>query len=366
MVLLTRAHDNLISASDANAPLAGGSAGQVVEHHQTWQVGPELAGKSLAAGVRVLCTISWARAKDWIEAGKLRVEGELCTDGRRPLRLGETVELELNARRPRPLLDRVAAAIVHVDEHLVVIAKPPGISTVPFEDGDRDTLDTLVQRVLARREGPGPGRRRSPRLEHLGVVHRLDRETSGLMVFARSWRAKQGLSDQFRAHTVQRHYLAIAHGQVATQTIRSHLLRDRGDGQRGSLERARGGAAKRSGRGPEAAKLAITHVELLEALPGASLVACRLETGRTHQIRIHLGELGHPLLGERAYTRDFAGPLEPAPRLMLHAAELGFRHPGTGEPVRWELPLPEDMQQVLERLRATRGRPEPPPRLAPT
>jgi 23S rRNA pseudouridine1911/1915/1917 synthase len=167
------------------------------------------------------------------------------------------------------------------------------------------------------------------------------------MVFARSWLAKERLAEQFRTHSVQRRYTGIAHGQVLSTTVRSHLVRDRGDGLRGSIERV--GEARRQDAGP--AKVAITHLELLEDLVGASLISCRLETGRTHQIRIHLGELGHPLLGERAYMRDYRGELLPAPRLMLHAAELGFRHPGSGAPVHWEQALPEDMQSVLSALR---------------
>jgi 23S rRNA pseudouridine1911/1915/1917 synthase len=118
-------------------------------------------------------------------------------------------------------------------------------------------------------------------------------------------------------------------------------MEDRGDGLRGSAR----------GRPPPSAREAITHVERIEALAGATLVGCRLETGRTHQIRIHLSESGHPIVGERVYVRGYAGPLIEAPRLMLHAAELGFVHPATQREMRWELPMPDDMRAVLERLR---------------
>jgi 23S rRNA pseudouridine1911/1915/1917 synthase len=160
------------------------------------------------------------------------------------------------------------------------------------------------------------------------------------VVFTRTWLAKQHLAAQFRSHTVHRRYLAIAHGEVRSATIRTHLMEDRGDGLRGSAR----------GIPPSAARLAITHVERLEALRGATLVACRLETGRTHQIRIHMSESGHPLVGERVYVRGFAGPLLAAPRLMLHAAELGFVHPVTERQVSWESALPEDMKATLARL----------------
>jgi 23S rRNA pseudouridine1911/1915/1917 synthase len=215
--------------------------------------------------------------------------------------------------------------------------KPAGISTVPYEDDREDTLDARVRRWLERRDP----RRAAGSRANLGVVHRLDKETSGLVVFTRTWLAKQSLASQFRAHAVHRRYLAIAHGTVRPGTVRTHLIENRGDGLRGSAR----------GTPPPSARLAVTHVELLEELRDASLIACRLETGRTHQIRIHLSESGHPLVGESVYIRGWHGKLIEAPRLMLHAAELGFGHPVTQRTVSWEQPLPEDMRAVIGRLR---------------
>jgi 23S rRNA pseudouridine1911/1915/1917 synthase len=182
------------------------------------------------------------------------------------------------------------------------------------------------------------------------VVHRLDRNTSGLIVFARTRRAAEGLKEQFREHTAHRRYLAIAHGRVEARTFRSHLMLDRGDGMRGSSERAR----EKGGKGVRGGKLAVTHVAPVELLAAATLLECRLETGRTNQIRIHLAEAGHPLVGETMYLRDFPGRPLPAPRLMLHAARLGFVHPVTGEQLLFELPLPADMERVLRALRPER------------
>jgi 23S rRNA pseudouridine1911/1915/1917 synthase len=181
-------------------------------------------------------------------------------------------------------------------------------------------------------------------------VHRLDKETSGLVVFTRSWLAKKTLTSAFRAHAVHRRYLAIVHGIAREGTIRSHLVPNRGDGLRGSVERRRGRARALPG---EKTQLAVTHVTVEERFDevGASLVACRLETGRTHQIRIHLAESGHPLLGERVYIRGWPGTPIAAPRLMLHAAELGFVHPATHREMRWTSPLPADMRETLESLR---------------
>ncbi len=172
-------------------------------------------------------------------------------------------------------------------------------------------------------------------------MHRLDKETSGLVVFTRTWLAKKSLSAQFRAHTTFRRYVAIVHGHIESRTFRTQFVDNRGDGLRGS---------RKGGGRPQEGQVAITHVEALEEMLDTTLVACRLETGRTHQIRIHLSEAGHPVVGERVYVRGFAAPLIPAPRLMLHARELGFVHPATGEQVHWERDPPEDFDATLKRV----------------
>ncbi len=248
-------------------------------------------------------------------------------------------KLALFMRAPKPQTARVQQLggdlIVYADAAVVVVRKPAGLSTVPFGDEPPDemTLDALVREVMARRDAI---RGRAP----LGVVQRLDRVTSGLLVFSRTFAAKKHLGQQLRLHTMKRKYLAIAHGDVPPGTLRSFLIEDRGDGLRGS-------ARQRQREG----QLAITHVEHVERLAGATLIGCRLETGRTHQIRIHLSEQGHPLLGETVYIRGFGGPLIPAPRLMLHAAELGFAHPIDERPMLFEDPPPADFQETLARLR---------------
>jgi 23S rRNA pseudouridine1911/1915/1917 synthase len=224
-------------------------------------------------------------------------------------------------------------AIVFADSQLVVVSKPAGISTVPFDDSERNTLIDLTRSLLERREQ----RRSAP----LGVVQRLDKETSGLVVFARTVPAKRAIKDQFRAHTVHRRYDALVHGKASATSYRSRLVIDRGDGVRGSTDNSTLG------------REAITHVRVLAELAGATHVECRLETGRTHQIRIHLSEAGHPLVGERVYVRGYAGTLIAAPRLMLHARELGFEHPSTGRDLDFSEPLPEDMRAMIERLTST-------------
>ncbi len=271
--------------------------------------------------------LSWGRARALVERGKVFVDGARILDSARLVRAGQNVEVDETARRPQANVPE--DLIVFADAHVVVVRKPAGVSTVPYDEGETGTLDELVKKKLG--------------IRSLGIVHRIDKETTGLVVFTRTWLAKKSLSAQFRAHTVKRHYLAIAHGDVPKKRIESHLIADRGDGLRGSARQREG-------------QLAITHVEPIEALREgdlrATLVRCTLETGRTHQIRIHLSEMGHPIVGERVYIRDFRGPTIPAPRVMLHAAELGFVHPKTERPVKWQEPPPADFLAVLARMRA--------------
>jgi 23S rRNA pseudouridine1911/1915/1917 synthase len=291
---------------------------------------------------------SWREVRRVIEVRRVRIGGELCLDPARRLREGLTVELLARpaARDCRPEWTKIR----YLDHHLVVVEKPSGIATVrhPLERGWpaqrkalAPTLEEIVPALIAQDEGriaKGP-------LPRLRVVHRIDKETSGLVVFARSVRAESELGKQFKAHTVFRRYLAVVPGKVASQRIASRLVRDRGDGRRGSTTLPTGG------------KEAVTHVEVVERLPGYTLLSCRLETGRTHQIRIHLAELGHPICGEKVYQRRPGEPPEPdpsgAPRLTLHAAELGFVHPVTGESLHWTMPLPPDLQAFLDRLRGS-------------
>src|SRR5262249_18049441 len=163
-------------------------------------------------------------------------------------------------------------------------------------------------------------------------------DTSGLVVFARTADARRSLAALFKSHDIERVYHAMAHGKVAAKRVESLLVLDRGDGLRGShghFRRARGAP-------PLEAKPAVTHIRPIEPLARATLVECRLETGRQHQIRIHLAELGHPLLGEHVYIRDYAGPKIDAPRIMLHAHALGFAHPRTGKRLSFEREAPAD------------------------
>jgi len=319
---------------------------QPAAQQEPLRVGDDLSGKSLDAVVRALFSLTWGKARSCIETGKVQLDGQTMTNATRRVHAGSEVSLRMSAPRPRPG-DLAKSRVVFLDTHVIVVDKPAGISTIPFgEETDPDTLDAKVRNLLAKHH-PDRGSRPA-----LGIVHRLDKETSGLIVFTRTWLAKKSLTEQFRAHTTSRRYLAIVHGDMfpearsGARTIRTNLITDRGDGLRGSVQRT--GQRERGGTAPQ---LAITHVEPVERLQGASFVGCRLETGRTHQIRIHLSEAGHPLVGERVYIRGYAGEPLTAPRLMLHAAELGFVHPSTQQPMSFSLPIPPDMEEVLARLR---------------
>jgi 23S rRNA pseudouridine1911/1915/1917 synthase len=193
-------------------------------------------------------------------------------------------------------------------------------------------------------------------------VHRLDRDTSGLMLFARSRAAEQKLTGMFRRHTISREYVGVCLGHVAPQTIESQLVRDRGDGIRGSLNASAAATNSAAGENTEhnepAGQRAITHVVSAEhfvAGPTAqkySLIRCRLETGRTHQIRIHLSEAGHMLCGDKIYFRNAQGALnlDPsrAPRHALHSDSLSFTHPFTGQHLKFTMPPASRLSQLVE------------------
>lgn len=307
---------------------------RAVADETAWTVdAASAAGGTLAAFVKARAGVPWSVAKRHISSGKVFVDGQRVTEIDHRLAAGERVELRMSAPRPRdPAREGV---LVFDDAHVVVIDKPAGVSSVPYEDREQGTAMDLV-RGAWRRMG------RAATEVPLHVVHRIDRATSGLLAFAKSKRAEVGLAAQLRAHEMERMYLCVAHGVVAPRRIESMLVPDRGDRLRGSTTRA--------GQG----KRAVTHVAVREALRGATLCEVRLETGKTHQIRIHLAESGHPLVGEEVYIRDFENAgrrVIASRRLMLHAATLGFVHPVTSERVSLSAEPPEDFTAVVEQLR---------------
>ena len=335
-----------------------------------------------------------AGARRLILGRHVHVNGNLAPDPDKRLKTGDVVKVFEHPRAAPPTAADVR--VRYIDEHMVVIEKPAGITTMRESDGRSDgkrrdrtaTLEEVLQRVvrervraaprveprvesrageskrparhpLARREGAsgGPGKlaRRGPlpesrpssRAPEVIPVHRLDRDTSGLMLFALSPEAETALTRMFREHAVERKYQAVVHGHPAARTVESWLVRDRGDGLRGSSPR---------GKDAPGAQHAVTHVTPVEAVGDYTIVECRLQTGRTHQIRIHLTEIGHMLCGERTYNRPAPGaqPLvdrSGAPRQALHSAELNFTHPVTGKQMRFTSEFPTDLADWLGRIR---------------
>jgi len=314
----------------------------------THHVQPEQAGQTLAALLRAWQPgHSWSKIKQLVRNRWVQLNGNVCVDPARRVKAGDVVKL---LDRPKAALPNEASIVlVHLDLHVAVVEKPAGMTTLRHpEEKDwparrkqlQPTLDELLPKVIARTEQRWPPKGPLPRLR---PVHRLDRETSGLMVFARTVEAERGLGRQFRKHTIHRKYLAVAHGLVEPMRIESYLVRDRGDGRRGSTTLK--GVGKR----------AVTQVTPIEYLEGYTVLECVLETGRTHQIRIHLAEKGHPLCGEKVYHKPLFGEAKEddsgAPRLALHAAELAFDHPITGERLQFTSDWPKDMRAFLQRLR---------------
>lgn len=308
------------------------------------------ARRTLEAALVKHLSVSRAHARRLVRDRHVRLGGQPCLDPGRRLTVGQRVEIVRADRHHNQSVKPGARSqsptgptpvVRFADTQVLVVDKPPGLTTVRH----RDEVAELGAR--ARRFLPPSLADLLPGLlgggQRVRAVHRLDKETSGLVVFARTAEAERDLGRQFRAHAVGRRYLAIVRGRAQPGRIESFLVRDRGDGRRGSC------------RQPGQGQRTVTHVSVLEKRGDFTLVECRLETGRTHQVRIHLAEAGTPLCGERLYDRpphgrplpDGSGMTRPA----LHAASLEFDHPLTRQRLSWESPLPADMKKLLKRLR---------------
>jgi 23S rRNA pseudouridine1911/1915/1917 synthase len=310
------------------------------------------AGRTVADVLKSRLRLGFSQARQLVQQRRVRVDGSRCDDPARRVKAGQRLEVlpvqQASKKSQQPLPGGVPQPVVrYVDAAVVVVDKPSGLTTMRHaEEADElgararrflpATLADLLPALLAKSD-------RGSAKKTILSIHRLDKETSGLVVFARTPAAASRLGKQFRDHTIERRYLALVRGKAKNQRIESYLVHDRGDGRRGSTSDAAKG------------KSAVTHVDVVENLGAYTLVECRLETGRTHQVRIHLGEQGTPLCGERIYDRPLHGPPLPdasgAKRPLLHAARLGFKHPRTGKWLVWDAPLPEDMAGLLRRYR---------------
>lgn len=295
----------------------------------TFTVASDDAGRRLdqVLAARV-AGLSRRQARVLLDIGGVFVDGRRLKVAGRPMREGEEVVAVLGGalgratkrtgREARARDERRLPAfrVVFEDEEIVVVDKPAGLLTAPTPESDRNNLADL----LSRRAGTA---------SRVFVVHRIDLDTSGLVVFAKTAHANRELSERFKTHDLERRYLAVVAGDFA----------------------GRGGAISR----PIAGRRAVTHVEVRERLGGrATLIGCRLETGRTHQIRIHLAGEGHPVLGDSRYGGTVLAVSDRTPRpprIALHATLLAFLHPGDGRPLSFESPLPGDLSRWLDELR---------------
>ena len=272
-----------------------------------------------------------SQAQQLIDAGRVRVDG-VARKRALPLRAGAqvTVSVPPPARatvEPEPL----PLTVLYEDDAVIAIDKPPGIVVHPAPGARRGTVVNALLHRLASVAGVGDP-------ERPGIVHRLDRDTSGVLLVARTVAALEGLARQFRERQIEKRYLAIVRGRLA-----SAGMIDRPIG-RHPRERKRMSVRSRRGRA------AVTRWQVLEYLPGATLVRLAPETGRTHQLRVHLAALGHPVVGDRLYgVRQVKGPT--FSRQALHAEESRFTHPTTGRTVVVASPLPPDLAGLLEALR---------------
>ena len=306
------------------APVAKG-ADDATTHALTFPA--DVAGQRFdAALARALPQFSRNRLRAWIDAGRVVLDGRAAAPTKR-LRGGERVVVQAE---PDPsefafLPEAIALSIVEEDDALLVVDKPAGLVVHP---GSGNWEGTLLNALLHH----APQLAGVPRA---GIVHRLDKDTSGLMVIAKGLTAHTALVRQLQARSVTREYIALAAGDIAKGgTVDAPIGRH--PTRRTTMAVAATG------------KPARTHYEVLERFRIATLLRCRLETGRTHQIRVHLASLGHPLVGDPAYGRK--GPV-PFPRQALHAARLALLHPMTGRHCTWESPLPPDLFGLINGLR---------------
>jgi 23S rRNA pseudouridine1911/1915/1917 synthase len=330
---------------------------------------------------------TWGQTREAILKRRVQVNGNLCLDQARKVNSKDVIKVWRESL-PKPVQPS-AVKIIYVDDFIVVVEKPPGItSTRHFEErlltkkrkqlqptleellpeslakhfesksketetdsGRNKRLPPLNQKTKKRLTGSDAQKQLERRMKRFDViaVHRLDRDTSGLMVFARTPSIAKVLGVAFRKHEVVRKYHAVVHGHPLEQTFDSILVRDRGDGKRGTLPVGR--------EEDSTSQRAITHVKSIEKIGPYSMVECQLETGRTHQIRIHLAEAGHLLCGDAIYHRAADGKVtldsSQAPRQALHSATLEFHHPISNELLKFKMPWPADLHKWLKSLRAS-------------
>jgi 23S rRNA pseudouridine1911/1915/1917 synthase len=304
-------------------------------------IGP--GGDRLDKALAVASGLSRERVKALIGEGRVTLGGQTTSQPSSKPAEGTPFSITIPEAVPAEAeAQDIPLVIAYEDEHLLVVDKPAGLVVHPAA-GNLD--GTLVNALLhhCREQLSGIGGVARP-----GIVHRIDKDTSGLLVVAKTDVAHEGLARQFADHSIERAYLAIAAGRPMPPagTVRGSIARSSTNRKKMALVA--------EGRG----KHAVTHYRTLEMLDSAALVECRLETGRTHQVRVHMASIGHPLLGDPVYGRT-PSRLRPLltslefRRQALHAAELGFVHPVTGQSLRFSSKLPADLDRLLVELRGS-------------
>ena len=296
--------------------------------------------KALAEAVPLY---SRERLKNLLQGGRLSGPAGVIWDPATKMKGGEALTLDVPEARPSDTVAQdIPLAIVHEDDHLLVVDKPAGLVVHPAAGNyDGTMVNALLHHCAGRLSGIGG-------VARPGIVHRIDKDTSGLLVVAKTDKAHEGLAAQFARHDVDRRYTAVVGGVPVPPAGRIEGALARSTTNRQKM------AIVKDGRG----KHAITHFRTVAAFDGAAQVECRLETGRTHQIRVHMASIGHALLGDAVYGRT-PGKLAPLlkdlafERQALHAATLGFVHPVTQEKLCFESPLPADMVALIGRLDET-------------
>jgi 23S rRNA pseudouridine1911/1915/1917 synthase len=324
---------------------------------------PARLDKALAAAVPEEAALSRSRLMKMIAEGAVLRDGRAVTDPKTKVVAGEVYTLRLDpAVAVETLAEDIPLSVVWEDGDLIVIDKPTGMVVHPAPGSPAGTLvNALLHHCGDTLSGIG-GERRP------GIVHRIDKDTSGLLVVAKSDRAHHGLARQFEDHSVNRHYLAVVHGVPSGTDPRLRGLRGISFEAGGILRIATHLARHKTDRQRQAVvwdqgRHAVTRARVVEGFGGqAALMDCWLETGRTHQIRVHLSYAGHGLVGDQTYggkkrlsekaLGQGAGVGNSFPRQALHAATLGFDHPVTGERLEFSSPLPPDMDRLIEALRA--------------
>ena len=302
-------------------------------------------GGRLDRALAVASGLSRERIKALLSEGAITIDGARVAQGSAKVAPGQAFAIHVPAAAPAEAAPQdIALSIVHEDDHLIVIDKPAGLVVHPAAGNPDGTLvNALLHHCRGQLSGIGG-------VARPGIVHRIDKDTSGLLVVAKTDAAHEGLARQFADHSIVRAYRAITGGAPvpAAGTVRGAIAR--------SVHDRKKMARVADGRG----KHAVTHYRTLSRLDGAgsgaaALVECRLETGRTHQVRVHLASIGHPLLGDPVYGRT-PSALRPIlarlgfRRQALHAAELGFIHPVTGQSLHFASPTPVDMAMLLVEL----------------